>query len=76
MLAVVATPTPDPERDAQAWGLCATCLHHVVITSDRGSRFVRCGRARVDPRFPRYPVVPVRRCDGYEAAAPDAGPTD
>jgi hypothetical protein len=69
---VVSTP-PTGTPDAQPWGLCAACRHHVVITSDRGSRFVMCALAKIDPRFPRYPAVPVRRCDGYQAAVPDTG---
>jgi hypothetical protein len=63
--------TPDPTADARAWGLCASCTHHRVIASDRGSRFVQCARSRVDPRYPRYPVVPVRQCAGYERLVPE-----
>jgi hypothetical protein len=47
-------------------GLCATCRHRRDIVSDRGSRFVFCERSRTDPRFPRYPPLPVRACSGYE----------
>ena len=71
MLAVVAESPAAAPPDAQAWGLCATCAHHAAITSDRGSRFVLCGLARRDPRFPKYPRVPVRRCDGYSVGAAD-----
>ncbi len=46
-------------------GLCATCLHQRIITSDRGSRFVMCGLSATDRRFPRYPALPVVACDGY-----------
>jgi hypothetical protein len=56
----------DVSDEARRWGLCAACAHHLVVTSDRGSRFVRCARARTDPRFPRYPRVPVVACAGYE----------
>lgn len=61
----------DRARDGQpdpASGLCAACLHARVVTNDRGSRFVLCGRARTDPRFPRYPALPVRACPGYETS--------
>jgi hypothetical protein len=27
-----------------------------------------CERARLDPRFPRYPRLPVLSCPGFEAA--------
>jgi len=49
-------------------GLCATCQHARMITSARGSTFVQCARANEDPRFPKYPRLPVVRCVGYEQA--------
>ena len=53
-------------------GLCATCVHLLLVRSPR-STFVRCAMAEVDPRFPRYPRLPVVACAGYVAgAAPDA----
>ena len=67
---------PDAAGDARAWGLCARCVHHRVVATDRGSRFVQCARARTDPSFPRYPRVPVVSCRGYAPAAaapPDEG---
>lgn len=45
-------------------GLCATCEHLRVLASRR-SVFVRCGLAEKDPRFPRYPPLPVVACAGY-----------
>jgi hypothetical protein len=39
-------------------------------TNRRGSTFYRCLRADTDPRFTRYPPLPVRACPGYEAAPP------
>ncbi|HEX9940678.1 MAG TPA: hypothetical protein VGG03_01580 [Thermoanaerobaculia bacterium] len=45
-------------------GLCATCEHLRVLASPR-SVFVRCGLAATDPRFPRYPALPVVACAGY-----------
>jgi hypothetical protein len=55
----------DPIEAARA-GLCATCRHTAVIVSDRGSRFYRCERSKIDPRFPRYPPLPVVSCIGYD----------
>jgi hypothetical protein len=52
-----------PPADA---GQCAACRHARVIESDRGSRFVQCDRSRVDPRYPRYPHLPVTDCAGQE----------
>lgn len=50
-----------------AVGLCAGCRHARVQTTARGSRFWRCARAETDPRFARYPRLPVRACEGFEA---------
>jgi hypothetical protein len=49
-------------------GLCGGCAHAREIASDRGATFVLCGRSRTDPRFPRYPALPVLVCAGYEPA--------
>lgn len=46
-------------------GLCATCVHLELLGSKR-SVFVRCALSDEDPRFPRYPPLPVRSCAGYE----------
>ena len=57
----------NPEQ-VRARGLCAACRHAKVVTNDRGSEFVQCVRAKVDPRYRKYPVLPVLRCEGYEPA--------
>lgn len=57
-------------------GLCARCRHARRITSRRGSEFILCERSRTDPRFPRYPPLPVRQCAGFEALAETLEPTD
>jgi hypothetical protein len=51
-------------------GLCASCRFAEIITSSRGSVFYLCTLSASDPRFQRYPVLPVRQCDGYEPAPP------
>jgi len=57
------------QGDASAWrraargGVCATCTHARVITSARGSVFLRCDH----PRLPKYPPQPMHRCNGWEA---------
>ncbi len=53
------------ERLNAAPGLCATCEHLRLAASPR-SVFVRCGLAETDPRFPRYPPLPVVACRGYK----------
>lgn len=47
-------------------GLCATCMHVRVVRSDRGSTFYQCTLAATNPRFRKYPALPVLRCVGYE----------
>jgi hypothetical protein len=53
-------------------GLCDTCQFRRLVAGAR-STFLLCERSFTDPRFPRYPPLPVRRCDGYAATA-DAPP--
>jgi len=53
-------------------GLCERCRHQRIVRTGRGSRFSLCERSRTDPRFPKYPPLPVLRCAGFEAR--DAGP--
>jgi CRISPR-associated endoribonuclease Cas6 len=50
-------------------GLCATCKHTSVIRSDRGSVFYLCQLSATDPRFPKYPRLPVLTCPGYKRRA-------
>jgi hypothetical protein len=47
-------------------GLCATCKHARLIVSDRGSVFYLCQLSKTDPRFPKYPRLPVLACAGFE----------
>ncbi|HTI38707.1 MAG TPA: hypothetical protein VL484_14170 [Vicinamibacterales bacterium] len=64
---------PDPvevaARVVEA-GLCATCVHVRMVENDRGSRFYLCELAKVDPRFARYPRLPVLVCSGWQAVSP------
>src|SRR5262249_34678691 len=54
-------------------GLCISCQHTQAITSGRGSTFVLCALWRSDPRFPKYPRLPVLVCDGYARIPDHAG---
>ena len=56
---------PDPTPDDTHAGLCARCLHVRRTENDRGSVFYRCDYARVDPSYPKYPVLPVLRCAAF-----------
>ncbi len=55
-----------------AAGLCEGCRHTRVVETRTGSRFFLCQRSQDDPRFPRYPPLPVLQCIGFEPAAPRA----
>jgi hypothetical protein len=46
-------------------GLCVTCVHAQAIESSKGSTFLLCRLSFTDPRFPKYPPLPVLRCAGY-----------
>jgi len=52
--------------EIKAVGLCATCRHVRLIRSDRGTTFYFCQLSATDPRFPKYPRLPVLSCSGYE----------
>ena len=55
-------------------GLCDTCAHQKLVRTTRGSRFSMCLRHRTQPeRFPKYPPLPVRACDGYERQSMTSG---
>lgn len=55
-------------------GLCGRCTNARVVETRRGSRFYRCELSRKDPRFPRYPVLPVVRCAGHVPGTPSVRP--
>jgi hypothetical protein len=52
-------------------------MHSRRITSGKGGTFWLCRLAERDPSFPKYPILPVLRCRGYEPAVagePDRSP--
>ncbi len=51
--------------DAAAIGLCAACAHGRAVVSGRGSTFWLCQLSVSDPRFSKYPRLPVLRCAGF-----------
>ena len=53
-------------------GLCSQCLQMREIHSDRGSTFYMCQLSATDPRFPKYPRLPVLQCLGYQPSKPDS----
>jgi len=65
--------SPPPRQPQLSAGLCDSCGESRVIRSDRGSGFLRCGRADRDPAFARYPALPVLSCHGYRRVVPEPG---
>jgi len=59
-------PKSPPDNETERVGLCVTCQHVRVVRSDKDSVFYRCQLAATDPRYPKYPRLPVRQCRGYE----------
>lgn len=63
-------------------GLCDTCRHQSIISTSRGPQYTLCERSRTDSSYPRYPRVPVTRCEGHEprddgaSGGGDAGGSD
>ena len=54
--------------DESSAGLCARCRHAEIVVSSRGARFYLCRVSLIDPRFPKYPPLPVLACEGYDDA--------
>lgn len=46
-------------------GLCTWCSWAGEVRNRRGSRFLLCGFSRRVSSFPRYPTLPVTRCEGF-----------
>ena len=51
--------------DKNKLGLCADCRHAQQIKSSKGSLFLLCTLSKTDPRFLKYPRLPVLACSGY-----------
>jgi hypothetical protein len=55
-------------------GLCSMCVSARRVENRRGSVFYRCDLSAEDPRFPKYPSLPVLTCPGFVAVDPSARP--
>ena len=65
-------PPDYPRRvSSHGFGLCDRCAHQRVVRSGRGSLFSLCERSFDDPRFAKYPPVPVASCPGFTPRPPD-----
>jgi hypothetical protein len=53
-------------------GLCADCRRARALTSSGGNTFYQCLRAETDPRYPKWPKLPVLSCPGYELGEGEA----
>ena len=47
-------------------GLCLGCRHVRIVVARAGNRYYRCERSTFDPRYPKYPPLPVLACAGRE----------
>jgi hypothetical protein len=54
-------------------GLCALCAHAREVRTPRSAYWL-CGLSRDDPRFERYPRLPVLQCPGFAPLAGAAPP--
>jgi hypothetical protein len=61
-------PVGSEQASGGTAGLCARCAHVQIIVSAKGSRFYLCRLSLVNPRFPKYPTLPVLQCSGYQPA--------
>ena len=55
----------DSEDASGPAGLCGNCCHVRVITGDHGNVYYLCRLSAVDPRYVRYPALPVTDCAGF-----------
>ncbi len=55
----------DSDGGEQGAGLCERCANVRIIETPRGSRFYLCRLSATDPRFPKYPRLPVLTCSGF-----------
>jgi hypothetical protein len=65
-------PPDRQDDDGTRAGLCGSCRQLLRRRNDRGSIFYYCRRSETDPAYPRYPVLPVTACAGFEAGADPA----
>ncbi len=61
------------ERERERVGLCASCAWLRRVPSSRAQTYYLCGRSLSEPRFRKYPVLPVVRCHGFEPVDPGPG---
>lgn len=60
------SPTSDSAPKGSSPGLCGNYQHARTIESDRGSIFHMREISFEDPRFAKYPRLPVLVCSGHQ----------
>lgn len=63
-----------PGQATDRRGLCVHCAHVRLVEGRGASVFYLCERSFADPRFPRYPTIPVLGCPGFEPRTEDSRP--
>jgi hypothetical protein len=58
--------------EAERVGLCAVCRHCQRVEGAR-TVFYLCTRSLTDPRFQKYPPLPVLSCAGYDPTGANTG---
>jgi hypothetical protein len=66
---------PRAEAEPDSVGLCFRCRYGRTVRGRR-SLFWFCERSRTDPRFVKYPRLPVQECTGFEPKDPADPVTD
>jgi len=61
--------------DERSAGLCAGCRWARRVRTPR-SAFWLCERSKTDPRYERYPRLPVLSCGGHEPLPPGEAPAE
>jgi len=60
----------DAEDDASPAGLCGSCRSVRIIRSDKRNIYYLCRLSAKDPRYAKYPALPVTDCSGFVRREP------
>lgn len=74
--ATTMCPTERAVERVAGPGECGRCRWARTVASARGASYLRCERSDSDPRYARYPHLPVSACPGYETTAVAAREAD
>jgi hypothetical protein len=66
-------PASDPVviktmKEANTSSICFSCEHGNSIVSGKNSSFLQCRKHFADPSYPKYPLLPVFSCKGYQGS--------